>query len=264
MPSRFPGMDPYLETPQLWPDLHQSLITYIRDALQPQIRPRYRARIEERLYVVQSSRSIYPDVTVVQHALREEAVAEITSSVKPADLPADTPFTLVLSDDEFREPFIEIIQPDSGQVVTVIEVLSPANKTPGPGRELYRQKQGEVLGSEAHLVEIDLLSQGEHTLALPADRLPLLPPHRYLVSVCRGPEHMTFELYPIPLDKRLPRCRIPLDAPDPDVVLDLPAIFTRCYDNGGYADFIDYQQPSSTPLSDEEQAWVGENVKREA
>jgi hypothetical protein len=258
-------MDPYLEDPAVWPDVHQSLITYIRDALQPQIRPRYRARIEERLYVVQSSRSIYPDVTVVQHTLREQAVAEIAPPpIKATDLPADTPFTLVLSDDEFREPFVEIIHPDSGQIVTVIEVLSPANKTPGPSRELYRQKQDEVLHSEAHLVEIDLLSQGEHTIALPADRLSRLPPHRYLVSVCRGPGHMTFELYPVPLDKRLPRCRIPLDAPDPDVVLDLPAIFTRCYDNGGYADFIDYQQTPPVPLSDEEQTWVAENVKRDA
>jgi hypothetical protein len=247
------------------PDLHQRLITYIADALQPQIRPRYRARIEERLYVVQSSRSIYPDVTVVQHTLHEQAVAEMAPPpIKAADLSADTPFILALSDDEFREPFIEIVHSDRGQVVTVIEVLSPANKMPGPGRELYRQKQGEVLSSEAHLVEIDLLSQGEHTLALPADRLPLLPPHRYLVSVCRGPGHMTFELYPVPLEQRLPRCRIPLAAPDPDVVLDLPTIFTLAYDNGGYADFIDYQQPPPVPLSDEEQAWVAENVRREA
>ncbi len=77
MPSPFPGMDPYLEDPTLWRDLHQRLITYIADALQPQVRPRYRAQIEERLYVVQSRRSIYPDVRVIQHTLRESAVAEI-------------------------------------------------------------------------------------------------------------------------------------------------------------------------------------------
>lgn len=52
MPGPFPGMDPYLERPDLWPDVHQSLITYIRDALQPQLRPRYHARIGERLYVI--------------------------------------------------------------------------------------------------------------------------------------------------------------------------------------------------------------------
>ncbi|MCK4452049.1 MAG: DUF4058 family protein [Anaerolineae bacterium] len=30
MPSPFPGMDPYLEYPVRWPDVHHSLITYIR------------------------------------------------------------------------------------------------------------------------------------------------------------------------------------------------------------------------------------------
>ncbi len=269
MPSPFPGMDPYLENPALWPDLHQSLMTYIRDALQPQIRPHYRARLEERLYVVQSTRSIYPDVTIVQHTLREQAVAALTVADRPNPAPiaepsppADKPFTLVLTaGDEIREPFIELVHPASGQVVTVIELLSPANKTAGSGRDRYLAKQEEVLHSAAHLVEIDLLSKGEPTIALPADRLPLVPPHRYLISVCRGPDYLTFELYPIPLDKRLPRCRIPLNAPDPDVTLDLPSLFNQAYDNGSYTDFVDYDQPPLASLSEEEQQWVNENMR---
>ena len=28
MPSPFPGMDPYLEHPALWPSVHQGLITF--------------------------------------------------------------------------------------------------------------------------------------------------------------------------------------------------------------------------------------------
>jgi hypothetical protein len=256
-------MDPYLEDPALWRDLHHSLITYIRDVLQPQVRPRYRARIEERLYVVQTSRSIYPDVMLIEHTLHEQAAAEIASPTTAAGLPADPPITLILSDEEIREPFIEIVHPGNGQVITVIEVLSPANKTVGPGRERYLTKQEEVLNSTAHLVEIDLLSWGEHTIAWPVDRLALLPSYRYLVSVCRGPEHVTFELYPTALDKRLPRCRIPLNAPDPDVTLDLPAIFNQAYDNGSYGDFVDYTQPPPVPLSEDEQAWMVENVTGE-
>jgi hypothetical protein len=27
MPSPFPGMDPYLEAPELWPDVHHRLIS---------------------------------------------------------------------------------------------------------------------------------------------------------------------------------------------------------------------------------------------
>lgn len=59
----------------------------------------------------------------------------------------------------------------------------------------------------------------------------------------------------------MPRFHIPLKVPDEEVVLDLPAVFTRCYDNGGYADFIDYSQPPPIPLSEEELAWIAENVK---
>ena len=47
MPSPLPGMDPYLEDRALWPDVHSSLIAYTREALQPQIRPKYIARIGE-------------------------------------------------------------------------------------------------------------------------------------------------------------------------------------------------------------------------
>ena len=66
MPSPFPGMDPYLEDPAMWPDVHQRFITYLSDAMQPHIRPQYSARIGERIYVVDSMRSIYPDLALVQ------------------------------------------------------------------------------------------------------------------------------------------------------------------------------------------------------
>jgi hypothetical protein len=36
----FPGMDPSLEAPQLWPGFHNSFIVDIRDFLRPLLRPR--------------------------------------------------------------------------------------------------------------------------------------------------------------------------------------------------------------------------------
>ena len=260
MPSPFPGMDPYLEAPGLWPGLHQSLITYIRDELQRRIRPNYNARIGERLYVVDSLRDIYPDVALVRRPAPEPVLAGVGSAAAVAPIVADEPWTVTIATVEYREPFIEIIHTAGGQVVTVIEILSPANKTPGKGHELYRQKQDEVLGSQAHLVEIDLLSQGLPAIAWPESGFDRLPPYRYLISVNRASARDRFELYPILLAQRLPRCRIPLRAPDPDVVLDLPAIFNRCYDNGGYADFIDYQQQPPVPLSEAERAWLAETL----
>ena len=66
MPSPLPGMDPYLEDPSLWPDLHQRLITYIAEALQPQVRPKYIARIGERIELAELHRGYIPDIMIVQ------------------------------------------------------------------------------------------------------------------------------------------------------------------------------------------------------
>lgn len=260
MPGPFPGMDPYLEDPARWPDVHQSLITYIRDALQPHLRPRYLARIGERIYILAPPQALYPDVVLIRRpAVREAetpyAVAEAKVTTEAEEVPADEPVIVTLPPTEHREPFVEIVHA-GGEVVTAIEVLSPANKNPGEGHRLYCRKQQEILDTPVHLVEIDLLSTGLHTVAVPEETRAGLRPHRYLVCVRRGPERHHFELYPIPLANRLPRIRVPLKEPDPDVVLDLQMVFERCYDNGGYADLVDYRKPPAAPLSSEEAAWV--------
>ena len=257
MPGPFPGMDPYLEDPAHWPDVHQSLITYIRDELQPYLRPRYHARIGERVYILEPPQIFYPDMTIIRQPLtvREPAPAYAATAEAETEV-VDVPVLVTLPPVEHREPYLEIVHAAGGEVVTVIEVLSPANKAPGEGHRLYRYKQQELLDTPIHLVEIDLLSSGLHTVALSEEARAELPSHRYLICVRRGPERRRFEVYPIPLSRRLPRMRIPLKEPDPDVVLDVQAVLDRCYDNGGYADLIDYRRPPSAPLSPEEAAWV--------
>ena len=66
MQCPFPGMDPYVERSAIWADFHDSQIPAIRGALQPLLRPRYVALVQDRLYVVQSRRPIRPDVAVVE------------------------------------------------------------------------------------------------------------------------------------------------------------------------------------------------------
>lgn len=73
MPGPFPGMDPYLEDPVRWPDVHQRLITYIADALGPHLRPRYHARIGERVYILTPPQALYPDILLIR---RPQAVRE--------------------------------------------------------------------------------------------------------------------------------------------------------------------------------------------
>jgi hypothetical protein len=268
MPGPFPGMDPYLEEPARWPDVHQSLITYIRDALQPQVRLRYHARMGERVYILTPPQTMYPDVLLTQRPLGSTELAEVREStlvvpeVTATTESLDSPIILTFPPAEQREPFVEIVHTAGDEVVAVIEVLSPVNKAAGEGHRLYRRKQQATLESTVHLIEIDLLSEGLPTVAIPQEGRTSLPPHRYLVSVRRAPEKYRFELYPIPLQRRLPRLRVPLREPDPDVGLDLGAVFAQCYDNGGYADLVDYGQPPPVAVSDEETAWLDELLKK--
>ncbi|MBS1251592.1 MAG: hypothetical protein MAG451_00625 [Anaerolineales bacterium] len=261
MPSPFPGMDPYLEDPAIWSDLHQRLITYAADALQPDIRPRYHAHIGERVYVVHPPRNIYPDVVVTKRQ-PERAPA---GHAPAATMEPDSPVTILLPPEVRREPFIEIVDTvHGGRVVTVIEILSPANKTAGEDHELYRRKQKEVLSSETNLVEIDLLREGVHTVAVPASHLIPHQPWRYLINISRAGLRGQAEVYPLTLRQRLPRIVIPLMSPDPDAVVDLQVVFDQCYANGAYADVIDYTAEPSTPLSPDDAAWADELLQKES
>jgi hypothetical protein len=64
MTNPFPGMNPYLEDRALWNDFHASVVIYIRNALQPHLRPRYVARVEERVYLEFTACYIAPDVAL--------------------------------------------------------------------------------------------------------------------------------------------------------------------------------------------------------
>jgi len=151
---------------------------------------------------------------------------------------------------------VEIIHTASQELITLIEVLSPANKVAGKGHQQYVHKQQEILGSTVNLVEIDLLSQGLLTVALSQAEVDALRPHRYRINVCRAAGWGQREVYPIALAQRLPRIAVPLREGDADVRLDLPVVFAQCYDNGGYAELVDYQAAPPVPLSEEEVAWA--------
>ncbi|GIK57887.1 MAG: hypothetical protein BroJett015_35500 [Chloroflexota bacterium] len=61
-------MDPYLEHPSLWPDVHNRLIAYIADALTPKVAPNYYVRLERRAYLVAPDDLAFigrPDVSVI-------------------------------------------------------------------------------------------------------------------------------------------------------------------------------------------------------
>ncbi len=47
----FPGMNPYLESGDIWPDFHNELISQIRSALNPQLPDRYHISLQQRTEV---------------------------------------------------------------------------------------------------------------------------------------------------------------------------------------------------------------------
>jgi hypothetical protein len=44
-------MDPYLEAPEIWPNVHHGLISEIQASLNRSLRPKYRSLVEERVYI---------------------------------------------------------------------------------------------------------------------------------------------------------------------------------------------------------------------
>ena len=249
----FPGMDPYLEAPQLWPGVHSRLVVYLADQMEPLLSPRYIAAIEERVFIEGPDQQVIPDLW-----LRRTRSDEAGGRLAVAE--ADEPVVVQVPEQEIRESYVEILDRHSGQsVVTVIEVVSPSNKFPGPGRESYLAKQREVRSSTAHLAEIDLLRTGRHVLAVPEWAARGRGPCEYLVCTNRAQGRRDlFELYPCRLRERLPRIRIPLAHGDPDVPLDLQAAVTRVYDAGSYQARIDYGSPCQPPLEPEDQKWASQ------
>ena len=223
MASPFPGMDPYLEDEKLWPAFQHQLVGCLYQILLPGLIDRYRARVGQRHYAT------------------EQAL-----------------FTSVVREDHVEE-YIEIRQRSDGRLITLVDVVSPTNKTTVEGRNAYLKKRSEVKATNTNLVEIDLVMQGQPMLDYSREGLP---DWDHAVTVTRSTQPERYEIYTATLQKRLPRFRLPLAADDRDTVLDLQAAFTRCYDQGGFAAKIDYKRDPVTRLTDENRKWIGEVLKQ--
>src|SRR5207253_5351739 len=209
MASPFPGMDPYLEDEKLWPGFQHQLVHSLYQILLPSLMDRYRARVTKR------------------HYLNEQAL-----------------FTSVIRE-EHHEQYIEIRQRSDGKLVTLVDVVSPANKITPAGRAAYLDKRREARACNSSLVEIDLVMQGQPMLDYSREGLP---DWDYAVTVTRSAQPERYEIYTATLEKRLPRFRLPLAADDRDTVLDLQAAFARAFDQGNFAEQVDYQKDHTHKL----------------
>jgi hypothetical protein len=252
MPSPFSGMNPYLEQASVWHDFHMRFIARIANELTPMIRPKYHAKIDHNIYIHElSAEERYllgrPDVAVLSTS-RPAGVATTAMHREAPVYGHVQPATDIL-----REPFIEIRDNESRELVAAIEVLSPANKSIGADREQYIAKRRKLLSGSTHLVEIDLLRGGPR---MPIEKLPQCD---YVVMVGRSDEHPRVGLWPVRLKERLPEIPIPLRIGDPDVLLDLQPVVHSIYDAAGYEDYI-YSGRPSPPLHPEDAKWAEEII----
>ncbi|GAB4108795.1 MAG: DUF4058 family protein [Roseiflexaceae bacterium] len=246
MNTPFPGMDPYLEAPGNWPDVHHTLITTISDQLQANCPPGYRAALTiwpALEYVEFPPRRNAPRATA-EHAL--SSAGDLMLEPAPLVLPA-----LLVVPVEYAQ--IEIRTTGDRTLVTAIELLSPANKCPGAdGADAYERKRQEIFASDAHLLEIDLLRAGRRPrLARP---LPEAPYFIFLSRVQRRPQ---IEIWPLSLRLPIKPVPVPLRHPDPPVALDLGAAIHDAYRRARYDQEIDYRAPPPPPdLAPDDAAWL--------
>ena len=241
MPSPFPGMDPYLESPQVWPDFHSRFINVMSEQLVPLVRPRYSVRIEERVYLEFEPEGregpIRPDLTLSDRGDGSAAPAPRSSTTAvPVKVAVVVP-------DEVREVALVIRHLELQRVVTVVELLSPSNKrSRSVGRDTYLEKRNAVLKSPAHLMEVDLLRGGE--------RMPMreeLPAGDYHVILSREEKRPDCDVYSWSVRDPLPEIPIPLAEDDPDISLSFQSVLDTVYERAGYDYTVNYGNSSTPP-----------------
>ena len=260
MPSPFPGVDPYIEASGRWVGFHNNLIAHCSELLNAELPQNYAALVDERLELVELSADSHsslrrPDITVARdpvtaagaHRASVRAVTEIE------------PTTVTLPDyDEIPEAFIEIISLPDRELVTSIEMLSPANKSRADGSD-YLAKRAMLLRRGINLVEIDLLLGG--------DRLPAvdpLPPGDFFAFVSRREVRPRSDVYAWSIRRPIPKIPIPLRAPDPDIILDLATAFATTFDRGRYERSLRYDSPLHPSLSAADREWANACLQRGA
>lgn len=243
MASPFPGMDPYLEDPEIWSGFHSLLAGELLRRLNPLIVPKYYADLEVHAVLqevgISTRHSIYPDAAILELAPKRTfhgvAVATPEAPVK----------RLVELTNPTKLRTVQVYVTETQELVTSIEILSPYNKS-GEGLRQFRQKRSRLLRSPVHLVELDLLRGGERP-GYELHEPPLDTDYIVLVNRATGGAQRLSEVWPVALNEALPVIPIPLTAPDPDVLLDLNQLAQSVYADAYYELRIDYSAPPPPP-----------------
>ena len=258
MPSPFPGMDPYLEDPTGWGGVHLALIVAIQAELNRVLPAGFVAKIDEYVWVrdTDEDRSLLgkPDAFVPQARRPGRGGTAVARPVTAPTVRGSLP-----NSRKRKNRVVQVVTARGHSVLTAVEVLSPSNKDSGEDRDLYVQKRRGYLAS-VNLVEIDLLRSGNR---LPMGR-PTPPTSDYYVFSCRKDEYPATAVWAFTVRDELPVIPIPISAEYPDAPLDLLAALDRVYDEGRYAESVEYDSPPTPPLRPTDAVWAAEFLKKPA
>jgi Protein of unknown function (DUF4058) len=150
---------------------------------------------------------------------------------------------------------LEIRRRKTGELVTIIEVMSPTNKIRGSyGRESFMEKRRATRASDVHWVEIDLLRAGTPSVAI-------LKPSDYRIVMYRAKERGG-RYWRVDLRQPLPAIGIPLRGKDPDAPLELGKVLTAAYDHAAYDLSIDYRAEPEPPLGKADRTWAHQLLRQ--
>jgi hypothetical protein len=241
-------MDPYVEPH--WLDVHPTLIAEARRSLNHSLPAGLVARVEERIAIESEEdrlQRVGPDVRVF-------APSTADPHGDAGGVVIEAPFKLVVDVDPIVERFIRIIDA-GGELVTVIEFVSPTNKR-GPGLEAFRTKRAELLAAGVHLVEVDLVRGGNWRALMRPEVCPSAAVSLYRAIVRTSGRRRGAYLFPITLRDPLPEVPIPLRPTDQPVKLPLQAMFTAAYNDGRYDQTLDYRRAADPPLEGDDAEWA--------
>jgi hypothetical protein len=276
-------MDPFLETNPIFQELHTQMLAEMQALLQPQLRPKYVARLERHL----SEGSVWdapvgtvslerkePDVTIVSRPAARSTTPgrSARSSATPrqpsggtallAKPTASAAEELDWDELELRKQrrIVIYVQDRPRLAVTGIELLSPGNKQPGAvSQQRYLEKRASALHGGLHWVELDLLRGGVR----PPIPVSLPKSTDYLSYVAQAtPTGWNHLVYSWSVRDPLPVLPLPLLGED-QAQLDLGACFSAAYDRIAADDEVNYGVPPPPPsFNKSDTTWMNQLLRQ--
>ena len=250
-------MDPYLEEPNLWPDVHLTLIIAMRAALNAVMPSGFRAAADRYIWIhepdAEARKRVAPDVYVIESDKERPSQAMTSLTATPAS--AAVIFPAIKRE---GDKYLKIVEAKTHRLISVIELLSPTNKKSGPDRDAYLTKRVDYLTAGVNLIEIDLLRAGQripmgHEFPANAD---------YCALVCRADQMPRGDVWFFGVRDELPNIPIPLLPGTPDCILDLRSCFDRAFEEGLYDEDINYNEPAVPPLKPADAEWAKQIVAK--